>query len=56
METEHGKDGQRYHEDETYQGRVMVCLCGERFMDEGDLEKHIEEERTAKQPRRGCVA
>jgi hypothetical protein len=46
METEHGKDGQRYHEDETYQGWVVVCLCGERFMDEGDLEKHIEEHST----------
>jgi hypothetical protein len=40
---EHGKDGLKYHEDETFEGWVVVCLCGERFMDEGDLERHIEE-------------
>jgi len=43
---EHGKGGLRHHEDETYQGWVVVCLCGERYMDEEDLEKHIEEHST----------
>jgi len=40
---EHGKDGMRHHEDASYEGMVMVCLCGERFQDEEDLERHIEE-------------
>jgi hypothetical protein len=48
---EHGKDGQRYHEDASYQGWVVVCLCGDRFMDEEDLEKHIEECTHGKVPR-----
>jgi hypothetical protein len=40
---EHGKDGKRYHEDASFEGWVLVCLCGEPFMDEGQLEEHIEE-------------
>lgn len=40
---EHGKDGTRFHESSSYEGRVFVCLCGERFVDAGDLDKHIGE-------------
>ena len=43
---EHGKDGTRFHECSNYEGMVSVCLCGERFVDESDLEEHIEEHST----------
>jgi hypothetical protein len=39
---DHGKDGKRYHESKSYEGMVFVCLCGEPFMDERELEKHVE--------------
>jgi hypothetical protein len=42
-EVTHGRDGLVLHEDETYQGWVITCHCGQKFADEGDLEKHVAE-------------
>jgi hypothetical protein len=41
--SEHGDDGTR-HYDDTYQGVVFVCLCGEPFVAKNDLERHIKGE------------
>ena len=55
---EHGKDGTRFHESSSYVGKVYVCICGEHFVDERDLEKHIEDETRSqmKPPKRAGQA
>jgi hypothetical protein len=44
MEPEHGFGGTRHCESANYEGMGFVCLCGEPFVDLGDLEAHVREE------------
>lgn len=38
---EHAFEGMRYVECANYEGTVLQCVCGERFVDRSELDRHI---------------
>lgn len=42
---EHAFEGMRYVECANYEGSVLQCLCGERFVDRSELDQHIADEK-----------